>query len=101
MLDCEKQARIVEVEAQIVTGNDHKWALLKGYSADLEVILEARSALCIPSEAVLEGDWVLVGSVGILTIMTIAVSERTTEIGLLTLGPPFGITLGDFADFFT
>ncbi|NJN45926.1 MAG: efflux RND transporter periplasmic adaptor subunit [Candidatus Competibacteraceae bacterium] len=76
VLDLEKQARTVEVEAEI-TGNDHEQALLPGYSADLEVILDARpAALRIPSEAVLEGNQVLVlGDDGIL-------QERTIVPGL-------------------
>jgi HlyD family secretion protein len=76
VLDLEKQARTVEVEAEI-TGSNHKQALLPGYSADLEVILQALPAvLRIPSEAVLEGNRVLVlGEDGVL-------QERTVVPGL-------------------
>ena len=60
VLDREKQARTVEVEADFndpeVTRN-----MLAGYSADLEIILVNKdNALRIPTEAVLEGNKVLV-----------------------------------------
>ncbi|BAO45634.1 efflux RND transporter periplasmic adaptor subunit [Thiolapillus brandeum] len=60
VLDREKQARTVEVEADFqdpeVTRN-----MLAGYSADLEIILAQKDdALRIPTEAVLEGNKVLV-----------------------------------------
>lgn len=59
VLDTEKQARTVEVEAEIE--NPEQYNLLPGYSADVEVIL-ARSdnVLRIPSQAILEGKRVLV-----------------------------------------
>lgn len=60
VLDLEKQARTVEVEVEFAQP-EAEAALLPGYSADVEVILEARpEALRIPSEAVLEGGRVLV-----------------------------------------
>jgi HlyD family secretion protein len=67
VLDVEKQARTVEVEAEFTESERIAW-LLPGYSADLEVILESRpEALRIPSEAVLEGNRVLIlGADGIL-----------------------------------
>ncbi|WP_456371949.1 efflux RND transporter periplasmic adaptor subunit [Thiolapillus sp.] len=60
VLDREKQARTVEVEAEFsdpqVTAN-----MLAGYSADLEIILARKeNALRVPTEAVLEGNKVLV-----------------------------------------
>lgn len=59
VLDTEKQARTVEVEAEIE--NPRKYNLLPGYSADVEVILENReNVLRIPSQAILDGKRVLV-----------------------------------------
>jgi len=59
VLDTEKQARTVEVEAEIE--NPEKYNLLPGYSADVEVILDNRqNVLRIPSQAILEGSRVLV-----------------------------------------
>ena len=59
VLDTEKQARTVEVEAEIE--NPEKYNLLPGYSADVEIILENRgNVLRVPSQAILEGKRVLV-----------------------------------------
>ncbi|MEO7387831.1 MAG: efflux RND transporter periplasmic adaptor subunit [Gammaproteobacteria bacterium] len=59
VLDTEKQARTVEVEAEIE--NPERYNLLPGYSADVEIILENRqNVLRIPSQALLEGKRVLV-----------------------------------------
>lgn len=59
VLDAEKQARTVEIEAEIddaATSN-----LLPGYSADVEVILETRTdVLRVPTQAVLDGQRVYV-----------------------------------------
>ena len=77
VLDREKQARTVDVEVNFVdareTGN-----MLPGYSADIEVVLVAKvNALRIPSEAIIEGNRVLVFSepAGVL-------EEREIETGL-------------------
>ena len=62
VLEFEKQARTVDVEAEFVTPADYI-QLLAGYSADLEIILDTRTdVLRIPTEALLEGDHVLVFS---------------------------------------
>jgi HlyD family secretion protein len=59
VLDVEKQARTVEVEAEIE--NPEKYNLLPGYSADVEVILDNReNVLRIPTQAVLDAKRVLV-----------------------------------------
>jgi HlyD family secretion protein len=61
-LDREKQARTVDVEVEF---NDPKEseAMLVGYSADVEIVLDARpSVLRIPTAAVQEGNRVLVFS---------------------------------------
>nr|MDQ2696556.1 efflux RND transporter periplasmic adaptor subunit [Pseudomonadota bacterium] len=56
----EKQARTVDVEVELADP-EARTRLLPGYSADIEVILESRAdALRIPTEAVLEGNRVLV-----------------------------------------
>jgi len=60
VLDLEKQARTVEVEVEFIQKGDIE-QLLAGYSADVEIILDTRKdTLRIPTEAVLEGDRVLV-----------------------------------------
>lgn len=62
VLEFEKQARTVEVEAEFVNPADYT-RLLAGYSADLEIILDTRTdVLRIPTEALLEGGRVLVFS---------------------------------------
>ena len=59
VLDREKQARTVEVEVVLSEPEDVA-DLLPGYSADIEIILDSRdNVLRIPTEAVLEGDQVL------------------------------------------
>ncbi len=76
VLDVEKQARTVEVEVYFDKPDDAQ-NLLPGYSADVEIILDRhRHTLRIPSEALLEGNRVLVVNTG----MTL--EERTIETGL-------------------
>ncbi|MDH5276264.1 MAG: efflux RND transporter periplasmic adaptor subunit [Gammaproteobacteria bacterium] len=59
VLDIEKQARTVEVEAEIES--PEKYNLLPGYSADVEIVLENREdVLRIPAQAILDGKRVLV-----------------------------------------
>jgi len=59
VLDTEKQARTVEVEAEIE--NPEKYNLLPGYSADVEIILENReNVLRVPTQSILDGKRVLV-----------------------------------------
>ncbi len=58
--EIEKQARTVDVEADFINTEDTQ-SMLPGYSADIEVILQQRdNTLRIPTEAILEGDKVLV-----------------------------------------
>jgi HlyD family secretion protein len=60
VLDKEKQARTVEVEVELTNTKDIT-ALLEGYSADVEIVLESRDdVLRLPTEAVLDGSRVLV-----------------------------------------
>ncbi|MDP3480850.1 MAG: efflux RND transporter periplasmic adaptor subunit [Desulfoprunum sp.] len=62
VLDVEKQARTVDIEAAFTNHGDFK-DLLAGYSADVEIILATRpDTLKIPTEAVLEGKKVFVYS---------------------------------------
>ncbi|MDH3948794.1 MAG: efflux RND transporter periplasmic adaptor subunit [Gammaproteobacteria bacterium] len=76
VLDVEKQARTVDVEVDFANVEDSQ-NMLPGYSADIEVILAAQNhTLRIPTEAILEGNKVLVlGADGLLT-------ERQIESGL-------------------
>jgi len=60
VLDVEKQARTVEVEAALDNPESVPW-MLPGLSADVEVILETREDVPrVPTGAVLEGDRVYV-----------------------------------------
>jgi len=59
VLDQEKQARTVEIEVEITDrGNSN---LLPGYSADVEVLLDARDeVLRVPTQVIMEGGRVMV-----------------------------------------
>lgn len=76
VLDLEKQARTVDVEVEFANPDECQ-CMLPGYSADIEVILDEHvNVMRIPTEAILEGNRVLVlGAEGIL-------EERTIEAGL-------------------
>ena len=77
VLDREKQARTVDVEVTFIDARD-TGNMLPGYSADIEVVLVKKvNALRIPSEAIIEGNRVLVFSeqAGVL-------EEREIETGL-------------------
>ncbi len=77
VLEVEKQARTVEIEALFADPSDYQ-DLLPGYSADVEVILEARSEVTrVPTEAVLEGYRVLV-----VNPATQRLEEKRFEAGL-------------------
>lgn len=75
VLDLEKQARTVDIEAEI----DNPEAvenLLPGYSADVEVILAERvNVVRIPTQSVLDGNHVMVLDGGVL-------KERSIETGV-------------------
>ncbi len=76
VLDLEKQARTVEIEAEI--DDPDKGRLLPGYSADVEVLLDTREdVIRIPSSVVIDGEkvFVLNQTAGVL-------EERQIEIGL-------------------
>ncbi len=74
--DFERQARVVEVEIAFEPVPENA-ALLPGYSADAEIILQSRDGvLRVPSEAVIEGSRVFViGAEG-------TVESRTIETGI-------------------
>jgi HlyD family secretion protein len=60
VLDVEKQARTVDVEVAFTNPEDFS-VLLAGYSADIEIILDARSDVArIPTEAVMTDENVYV-----------------------------------------
>ena len=75
VLDIEKQARTVDIEAEINQPEEVE-NLLPGYSADVEVILaKQENVLRIPTQSVLDGNRVLVLVNGV-------VEERTVELGV-------------------
>jgi HlyD family secretion protein len=60
VLDREKQARTVDIEVNFIIENDNN-SMLPGYSADVEIILDSHANVVrIPTEALLEGQKVLV-----------------------------------------
>ena len=60
VVDLEKQARTVDVEVELTNPQDAQ-ALLVGYSADVEIILENRDDVVrVPTQAIMEGNRVLV-----------------------------------------
>lgn len=81
VLDVEKQARTVEVEAEIETpavagSGDEVRTLLPGYSADVEIVLAVReNVLRVPTQVILEG-----GRVFVLDGSTLVEREINTGI---------------------
>ncbi len=76
VLDVEKQARTVEIEAELE--KEAGAGLLPGYSADVEVVVEERAdALRIPTRALIEGKRVYV-----LDPVTGRLAQRTVKKGL-------------------
>lgn len=77
VVDLEKQARTVDVEVELTNPEDAK-SLLVGYSADVEIVLEARDGVVrVPTQAVMEGNRVLVFAGDGEKLV-----ERTIETGL-------------------
>lgn len=75
VLEVEKQARTVEVEVDFTRPTEAK-ALLVGYSADAEIILEVRERVPrVPTQALLSGNKALVLKAG-------ALEEREVVTGL-------------------
>jgi len=60
VLDREKQARTVDIEVSIILDDKNK-NMLPGYSADVEIIIDAhKNTLRIPTESLLEGQKVFI-----------------------------------------
>jgi len=76
VLDQEKQARTVEIEAEF--DDPQKAGLLAGYSADVEVVLEERAeVLRLPTSVILPD-----GTVLVLDDATETIASREIEIGI-------------------
>lgn len=76
VLDLEKQARTVEIEAEI--NEPERYGLMPGYSADVEVIVAVQpEALRVPTEALIEDERLM-----ILNTDTGILEERSVEVGL-------------------
>lgn len=77
VLEVEKQARTVDMDAYFVDSNEYQ-GLLPGYSADVEVILDVRSnVLRIPTEAILDNKRVF-----IFDAADGVIEDRPIKIGL-------------------
>jgi len=85
VLDVEKQARTVDIEVDFLSAEDDA-NLLPGYTADIEVILDAHAdSLRIPTEALLEGNRVYLYDPDLDTISEVQVDTglsnwRYTEV---------------------
>jgi len=84
VLDREKQARTVDVEVDLIDW-PKDLTLLAGYSADAEILLQQKDdVLRVPSEAVRDGDKVLVvqedGTLVVRTIQKGLANWRYTEV---------------------
>jgi len=85
VLDTEKQARTVEVEAEVDDMGDA--LLLPGYSADVEVILEERGdVLRVPTRALLQGKRVYVLDGGLIRARELATGIGNWEYTEITGG---------------
>jgi HlyD family secretion protein len=77
VLELEKQARTVEIEVEFKNA-EAAAGLLPGYSADIEVLIEARDAvLRVPSEAIIEGNKLLV-----YDPLSAQLSAREIDVGI-------------------
>ncbi len=85
VLDIEKQARTVDIEVDFISAKDNS-NMLPGYTADIEVILDAHGdSLRIPTEALLEGSMVYLYDSNLDTISKTRISTglsnwRYTEV---------------------
>jgi len=96
VLDTEKQARTVEVEAEIDERDDAN--LLPGYSADVEIILaEKPDVLRIPTRALIDGKQVYVLKDGVVHKVDVATGlgnwENTEITRGLEPGDPVVVTI--------
>jgi HlyD family secretion protein len=81
----EKQARTVEIEAQIHTDAMHP--LLVGYSADVEVIVQSReNVLQIPTEAIFDHDKVYVLEQGRLQLRQVSTGLSNWQVTEIVSG---------------
>jgi HlyD family secretion protein len=88
VLDVEKQARTVDVEVEFSDPKETA-VLLVGYSADVEIVLDARTdVLRVPTAAIQEGRRVLVfvPSTGMLEQRTIATGLANWQFTEVTSG---------------
>ena len=78
VLDVEKQARTVEIEAEIENPDSDR--LLPGYSADVEIVLDTRkNVLRVPTQTILGGSRVFVLNGDVLEERTIRIGIRSWE----------------------
>jgi HlyD family secretion protein len=85
VIDTEKQARTVEVEAEIDELGDA--LLLPGYSADVEVILAERAdVLRVPTRALIEGKRVYVLEDGTVRLRDVTAGIGNWEYTEVTAG---------------
>lgn len=78
VLEVEKQARTVEIEAEIENPDSDR--LLPGYSADIEIVLDTRKkVLRVPTQTILGGTRVFVLNDGTLEERTISIGIRSWE----------------------
>ncbi len=90
VLEVEKQARTVDVEVAFTRPDDVQ-ALLVGYSADAEIVLEARaSVLRIPTQALLNGNQVLLLREGVLQEQTVVAGLANWQHTEITRGLQVG-----------
>ena len=75
VLDLEKQARTVEIEAVFDNPNQ---TLLPGYSADIEVIIDrVENTLSIPTQTIMRDNFVYV-----IDIETMTLTKKQIEVGI-------------------
>ncbi len=74
VIDLEKQARTVDIEASFTNEDDFK-ELLAGYSADVEIIIStSNNTLKIPSESIIDGKKVFVFSPADMRIQEVEIT---------------------------
>ena len=91
VLDVERQARTVEIEAEI--DDPDRSALLPGYSADVEVLLASEeNAIRVPTSVVVDGNQVFVfdEASGIIELREIEVGISNWEFTAVTRGLSVG-----------
>ena len=85
VLEVEKQARTVEIEAEIENPDSDR--LLPGYSADIEIVLDTRKkVLRVPTQTILGGSRVFVLNDGALEERTISIGIRSWEYAEVLAG---------------